>query len=115
MHSFEEEVQHLLDKESTENEIWRGSFNDPTSEYSLTPGMVPLFWWPLDLDVIKGVLFHDALLFSVYNPVHLVAKLRDAGFEVESLKGQRGLRVKKTLEDRTLVIENFDYFTHLVI
>jgi len=114
IHGVEEETQRILDKESTENELWISSFNDATSEYRLTPGMVPLFWWPLDLGVIRGLLFHDAFLFSVYNPAHLIAKLRGAGFEVEFLKGQRGLKVEKTLGDKTIAVENFTYFIHLV-
>jgi len=114
MHGLEGEAQHLLDRESTENEIWFGGINVPTSEYQLTPGAVPLFWWPLDLDVIKAILFHEALVLSVYNPVHLVTKLRNAGFKAESLAGQRGIKVEKVIGDKTLVIENFDYFINLV-
>jgi hypothetical protein len=114
MHGLEEEVQRLLDKESAENEIWSWYFNDPTSEYQLTPGAVPLFWWPLDVDVIKAIVFHEALVLSFYNPVHLVTKLRDAGFKVKLLGGRRGIKVEKAIGDNILAVENFDYFTNLV-
>jgi hypothetical protein len=32
---------------------------------------VPLFWWPLDVEAIEAILFHDVWVFSVYNPAHL--------------------------------------------
>lgn len=109
-----QEAQSIIRKGSLDNEWWVGSLNKLGSEYNLTPGMVPLFWWPLDLGVIEAILFQDVWLFSVYNPAHLAAKLRNVGFEVESLKGQRGLRVEKKLGNKTLCIEQFDYFTHLI-
>lgn len=49
-------------------------YNDPASEYQLGPGMVPMFWWPIDLRVIRDIFFYDVALFSVYNPVHLMHK-----------------------------------------
>jgi hypothetical protein len=109
-----EQVQRILRKGAEDNEIWVGLLYGPNPEYVLTPGMVPLFWWPLDLSVIEAILFHDVWVFSVYNPAHLAAKLRRAGFEVESLKGECGLKVEKKLGDKTLTIERFDYFTHLI-
>jgi hypothetical protein len=112
--SLTQEAQGIMRKGSPDNEWWVGSFNKLRSEYTLTPGMVPLFWWPLDLGVIEALLFQDVWLFSVYNPAHLAAKLRSAGFEVESLRGQRGLRVEKKTGNKTLSIEQFDYFTHLI-
>lgn len=63
-----------MDQESAENEVWHGLYNDPASEYQLGPGMVPMFWWPIDLRVIRDIFFYDVALFSVYNPVHLMHK-----------------------------------------
>ncbi len=111
---YEEEVQRIVRKGSEDNQLWYGPLYAPKPKYNLTPGMVPLFWWPIDLDVIEAIFFHDLLLFSVYNPAHLAAKLREAGFSVESLKGRRGLKVEKKLGDKTAVVEGFEYFTHLI-
>lgn len=111
---FEEEVARIVRKGADDNELWIGPLHGLDSKYRLTPGMVPMFWWPLDLDVIEALLFGDLLLFSAYNPAHLAAKLRAAGFEVEVLKGRRGLKVEKRVGDMICTLEGLDYFTHLV-
>jgi len=111
---FEEAVQCIVDRESAENEIWYGLYNNPTSEYRLGPGMVPMFCWPIDLQAIRDIFFYDVALFSVYNPVHLMHKLREAGFNVKSLRGQRGLKVEKVVGDRAFAVEDLGYFTTLI-
>ena len=111
---LKEAIQDIVDQESTENEFWHGLYNNPTSEYRLGPGMVPMFWWPIDLRAVRDIVFYDVALFSIYNPIHLMHKLRRAGFDVESLRGQRGLRVKKVVGHKTLAVEDFDYFTTLI-
>lgn len=112
---IEEEVPRILLEGSAENEVWVGSLYNSKPEYGLTPGMVPMFWWPIDLAVIESILFQDVMLFYFYNPVHLFVKLREAGFEVEAVKGQRGYRVTKKLGDLRLTLDGLGYFTHLII
>ncbi len=109
-----EAVRSIIDQESVENEVWQGWYNDPTLEYRLGPGMVPMFWWPIDLQVIRDIFFDDVALFSVYNPVHLMHKLRKAGFDAAPLKGQRGLKVEKVVGDKALAVDDFSYFTALI-
>ncbi len=76
--------------------------------------MVPMFWWPIHLRVTRDIFFYDVALFSVYNPVHLMRKLRKAGFDAAPLKGQRGLKVEKVVGDKALAVEDFGYFTTLI-
>lgn len=111
---IEDEVPRILLEGSAENEVWVGSLYNSKPEYGLTPGMVPMLWWPIDLGVIESILFHDVMLFYFYNPAHLFAKLRDAGFEVETLRGQRSYQVTKKLGDLRLTLDGLGYFTQLI-
>lgn len=67
---LEEEVQHIIRKESDDNELWLNPLYSSERGLSPTVGTVPLFWWPLDLDVIKAILFNGVLLFSAYSVSH---------------------------------------------
>jgi hypothetical protein len=103
-----------MDQESSDNEVVIGALNDPGIEYQLTPGMVPIFFWPLDTATIGDILFHNAEIYFLYNPAHLAAKLRRAGFKVIPIPGQRGFKVEMSLGDAIFRVENLSYFAHLV-
>lgn len=110
-----EYVQSLIDKDfGDDNRILLGAIHDPDHEYHLTAGMVPLFWWPIDLDVLREIFFYDIHVIHIYNPAHFAAKLRRAGFEVESIEGQRGFKVQKKVGGGILTLENFECFVYLV-
>lgn len=49
-------------------------------------GTIPLFWWPVPIDLLEKLFFQEAMIVSLYNPAHLIAKIRDLGFEVETLR-----------------------------
>ena len=108
------ESQRIMDQESSDNEIVIGALNDPNAEYHLTSGMAPIFFWPLDAATNEDIHFHKAEIYYLYNPVHLVAKLRRAGFEVMPIPGQRGFMVEKRIGDTIFRVENLGYYTHLV-
>jgi hypothetical protein len=112
--NFRENVAHIVRKGADDNELWMGPLYGLDDKYRLTPGMVPLFWWPLNPDVIEALIFGDLFLFSIYNPAHLAAKLRAVGFEVKVMQGRRGLQVEKRVGDVVCTIEGFDYFIHLI-
>jgi hypothetical protein len=106
-------VYTWMNKASANNELWIDAFNDTNIEYRLIPGMAPIFFWPLDAATIEDILFHKAEIYYLYNPAHLVAKLRRAGFEVMPIPGQRGLKVEKRICDTIFRVENLSYYTHL--
>ena len=76
--------------------------------------MVPLFLWPLDTATIEDMYFQNVEIYYLYNPAHLAAKLRRAGFDVISIPGQRGFNLEKRLGDSSLKLGNLSYFTDLV-
>jgi hypothetical protein len=51
---------------------------------SFLPGMTPLFWSPIAAERLQPLLFYEAMVFTFFNPLHLVKKLRARGFDVET-------------------------------
>jgi hypothetical protein len=109
-----EEIKRLTLEGSQHNQIILGHLQAPTSEYYLERNAVPLFWWPVDLDLIKAILFYDAQIFTFYNPAYLAEKLIHNGFEVESNDGQSGLKVSKRIGEGVLRLEGFDHLLGMV-
>jgi hypothetical protein len=107
-------AQRIMNKDSANNELWIGAFSDTNTEYRLVPGRAPILFWPLDAATIEDILFHKAEIYHLYNPAHLLAKSRRAGFEVMPIPGQRGFKVEKRIGDTIFSVENLRYYTHLV-
>src|SRR5690606_27622470 len=78
------------------------------------PGAVPLFWWPLDSEFIRQIIFLDVLLISLYNPGHLMGKLERAGLEVEQAARPDEFVVRARKGDGILELFNTSYFLHLI-
>jgi Fic family protein len=55
------------------------------------------------------------LIFSLYNPAHLIERLTQAGFNVRFIENEKRFEVTKSLGDKTAAIEGFDYFVSLVV
>jgi hypothetical protein len=49
-------------------------------------GTIPVFWWPVPITFLEKLFFHRVVIISVYNPAHLLARIRALGFEVETLE-----------------------------
>lgn len=62
------------------------------------PGFTPLFWSPLSPDVLKPLFFLEIAVWSWFNPLHLVRKLRARGYEVET--GPMGVPERVTAVQR---------------
>ncbi len=113
--TIEEQARRTIIEGSSDNTFWVNGFHGPTPEYCLAPGMTPLLWWPVDPELVRAIFFCDVLLFSVYNPAHLLSKLRMAGFNVERTKGQQGLRIEKISGDKSTTLEGFGHFVNYVV
>ena len=97
-------IVDACDAKSSENSL---GFGELTTAFGW--GGLPLFWWPVDINFLEKLYFRELLVFSFYNPVHLVAKLRRAGFEVSDTHAQYPT-VKKRLDDAIVEVENFKFF-----
>lgn len=76
------------------------------------PGMIPLLSFPADFNFVTQILFYDLLTITIYNPVHLIKKLRKAGFVVE-ISG-RDWKVLHEDGQRRLQMMGGQYMTQLV-
>lgn len=101
-------VADSLDKNSSENGLFVGGL---TSGFNW--GVLPFFWWPLDLEFLEEFYFQDVHIFSCYNPVYLYRMLRDSGFDVSKASTRNPL-VSKVCGDKVLEVENFDFFIRAV-
>jgi hypothetical protein len=97
-------VVEAADANSSENSLRVGEL---TTVFGW--GRLPFFWWPVDNDFLEKLYFRELLVFSVYNPVHLIAKLRAAGFEVADVHAEYPT-VKKRFKDAIAEVENFKFF-----
>jgi hypothetical protein len=77
------------------------------------PGTTPLFWCPLKLSFLEKLFFQDAVVVTIYNPAHLIRKLRDQGFQARPL-GNRRYEVYKMVGEKRMSLEGFDYFQRLI-
>src|ERR1700682_1357440 len=77
-------------------------------------GMTPLFWSPIATDVFHALLFQEAAVWSWFNPVHLVRKLRERGFEVET--GEMGIptRVSAARRQGKAIADNLHTYIPLI-
>jgi len=57
---------------------------DKGESVSDVPGAVPLFWHPLENDLLKKIYFHQTTVMCIFNPVHLIQDIHQLGFRVTS-------------------------------
>jgi hypothetical protein len=48
------------------------------------PGMTPIFWAPVSAGTLKRLFFREVVVWTWFNPVHLVKKLHLAGYDVKA-------------------------------
>ncbi|MFT3911474.1 MAG: hypothetical protein QM737_18770 [Ferruginibacter sp.] len=70
------------------------------------PGTVPLFWQPLNEDLLRKLYFFEYILISLFNPIHIIEEVEGLGFSVESKYAETKLIPGKFKG----VIQRFDRF-----
>jgi hypothetical protein len=94
----------IIDKDLGENRAIVGSL-DPT----FIVGSTPIFWWPIDLELIRKYFFGEVAIATVYNPCHLINKLKKEDFKVFT-KDKRNFRLEKRINDKIMKIEDLNYY-----
>jgi hypothetical protein len=107
-------VRQIVDPESKENTLAIHDIHNPDPKYQIQSGMTPLFWWPLNPEYIKRIIFHEVLLFGIYNSAHFLKKLRNAGFQVEQREREQ-YQIWKQVGNRTISVEHIQYFINLIV
>ncbi|MFL5330259.1 MAG: hypothetical protein ACJ8C4_15265 [Gemmataceae bacterium] len=84
-------------------------------DFSPMPGRAPALVWPVDRSFLKSLLFHENDIITLFNPAHLLRKIKDAGFDVTKCgEGKLPYRISKVVGDRTFRIDHWEYFCRLV-
>ena len=47
-------------------------------------GVIPLFWEPINNNLLKSIYFSNCMVTSIFNPIHLIEDVEDMGYVVES-------------------------------
>jgi hypothetical protein len=48
------------------------------------PGTVPIFWYPLNIELLRKLYFVEYYIIALFNPAYLIEDVQDLGFIVES-------------------------------
>jgi hypothetical protein len=78
------------------------------------PGTIPMFWWPLSMDLLESIYFQDFIVSTILNPASLVESLQLKGFNIKRSEKSLGFCISKKIDNHTIVLENLDYFLGLV-
>lgn len=76
-----------------------------------TPGTIPLFWQSIDIGQLKKLYFYNVIVISFFNPVHLIERLNDLGYFVDS----KYSKIEKDVLIHKKGIESFDLFIPYII
>ena len=72
------------------------------------PGTAPILWWPIASEFARKMIFHEVTVMTLYNPAHLVRKLRIEGYDVK-LK-RTTMIVSKVVNGTCVVFGNMHHF-----
>lgn len=76
-------------------------------------GTPPIFWWPLENNQKRDLVFGRVVVLSLYNPSHFLSMLRRRGYEIKTdIKGKLISAAKRFSDERVLALENFSYFQY---
>ena len=75
-------------------------------------GVVPLFWEPINHNLLKSIYFSNCIVTSLFNPIHLIENVEDMGYVVESEHLRNSDRNKP---GRNRHIEHFDSFIPYIV
>lgn len=102
-------AMEIVDKSTNQNTLITSRIH---TRY--VPGTTPIFWAPIPPSRLKQLLFFESMVWTWFNPLHLVRKLRARGFEVETSRLGVPTRLTKRIGSRTATIQNVDQFIVLI-
>lgn len=105
----------LVLRGSPHNNLTFGSFlykRDGTPKFQL--GTLPIFWWPLNVESIRKLIFQEYIVCILYNPAHFISKLEAEGFTLEFQKDRSGFNLYNTIGKDKLCVTGLPYFFELI-
>lgn len=113
----EGDVHKIIDKSLSSNMLYYGSIHYNTKAKSYVPlGFMPFFWWPLNPEFIKTVIFQEIMIATIYNPVFFIRKLSASGVvcNQDSVTGKFDV-YRQCPDGNKIRVENFSYFIRLIV
>jgi len=108
-------VRSILDETRSDNVLYNSSFYYDSHGRALSlAGTVPVFWWPLQIDFIRAVIFQDVFVITIFNPLYLLAKLERIGWKAEHDTETGIYTLTKEGYGSNMRMENFSYFMKLI-
>jgi hypothetical protein len=107
-----EQVHSIMDLSQVGSLSNTNSIFYSTLDLTTFPGTTPILWWSLQPDFIRKLIFHEITVVTIYNPAHLIRKLRALGFN--ALLNGTHLKVIKRIENSEFEMKNMHYFLHLI-
>jgi len=111
LYNLPNEVKKITKEQSDENIIKLSTIH-PHRE--VMPGALPLFWWPIDIDIIRKIYFNELLIFTIYNLVYFMEKLRSIGLNVKWNENKKDIIITKKINKRESRIQNTGYFIRMI-
>lgn len=100
---------------SQHNQLILSPILTPNANYFLRAGMMPLCWWPLDVEIIEPLIFNDVSVTAIYNPAHLIDTLCSKGFEVEPRnKKNRDFKFTRRNAKNVFQLDSVSYYFDLI-
>lgn len=81
---------------------------------SLLSGTIPLFWWDIDLSLIKQIFFQETLALTIFNPAPLLEKLKADGLTVKHFNPPNDFTIELVENDKQYTLVHFEYFVNLI-
>lgn len=109
---FEDHAQKIVDRTQVGTSYDTNSILVGCLDLAAYLGTTPMFWWPVPSEFVRRLVFHEVTVVTLYNPAHLIRKLRALGFEVR-LTGTQ-LSVTKQIGKVQLEMRNMHNFLHYI-
>lgn len=111
---LDQNVLSLMRKNSPHNRIIKSPFlYSRDGDASFLPGTIPVFWWPISLEILKELIFQDCIVINIYNPAHLLHDLEAKEYKI-TIERNRKLRLSKKIGKGNMEIQGLPYFLRLI-
>lgn len=97
------------------NHMYIGDTINPGQNYSLLPGTVPLFHWPLDKQIGRDIIFGDIVVFSIFNPSFFLERLSEIGFSIDMGETPKSLKLTYEEDGVKVRVPNPQYYLYLIM
>lgn len=108
------QVKRLIDMDQVNTPLNANSIFMGHLSTDLLIGTVPIFWWPVKTWFLRKLIFREVSVLTIYNPAHLIKKLRALGYEVELVGDGRHHRVSKVIGDSRIEVFGMAHFESLI-